>query len=78
MKKSKCMNCGNIQEFDESGINGYCNKCGSEDLQNYFLLKSVKCFLHDGDYFHTRINGTIKEIERYYLNNWFNFGTDRS
>ena len=41
-------------------------------------MKTIKVTFNndDSDYLITRINGTVEEIERYYLGKFFNFGTD--
>lgn len=41
-------------------------------------MKTIKVIFNndDSDYLITRINGTVEEIERYYLGKFFNFGTD--
>ena len=30
----KCNDCGNMQDEDLSGVDGFCIKCGSEDIKN--------------------------------------------
>lgn len=41
-------------------------------------MQTIKVtFNHDdSDYLITRINGSREEIAKYYLLNWFNFGTE--
>ena len=37
-------------------------------------MLTVKCTFSDGNTITTDINGTIEEVKKYYLNNWFNLG----
>ena len=36
---------------------------------------TVKVVFANGDYFYTKMNGTEKEIENYYVGKYFNMGT---
>lgn len=37
-------------------------------------MKAIKVTYADGDTVETNINGTMEEIERYYVGKWFNVG----
>lgn len=39
-------------------------------------MRSIKVTYHTGQTIYTDINGTDQEIKDYYLNNWFNIGSE--
>ena len=40
-------------------------------------MKTATVYLNDGTNYQTNINGSVEEIEQYFLGKWFNFGIER-
>ena len=40
-------------------------------------MNVVKVIFEDGDSIVTRINGSKEEVEKYYIGNYFNLGSDK-
>jgi len=60
----KCKWCNNMQGDDNTGIDGYCDKCGSEDLEPIKEDEDYECPEYDMPMI------SAVEVANYILSKW--------